>query len=245
MASIAIVGLSGTGKSTSYGTFPELGIKGLNPKDTVIINVSKKDLPLKGWKNHYKGKLSEQGNYLENSNATDIAAAIDYVSNKRFDIKNIVIDDAQFIMAFEFMSRAKETGYGKFTDIGVNMNKVIVAARDSRKDLKVFFLWHPEEDNQGKLSMKTVGKMVNDYLTLEGLFTVIIYSNVSNANNKVEYTFITNNDGHFPGKSPYGMFPELNIKNDLGYVSDMIDEYNNSAQEEVPVEKNKQPIHEV
>lgn len=227
MSSIAIVGKSGTGKSSSYGAFPDLGIKGLNPKDTVIINVSKKDLPIKGWRSNYKGSISEGGNYFESSNAVDIAKAIDYISEKRTEIKNIVIDDSQFIMAFEFMSRAKETGYGKFTDIGVNMNKVIVAARDSRKDLKCYFLWHPEENALGQLKMKTVGKMVDDYLTLEGLFTVIIYSDASKVGDKVEYQFITNNDGKYPGKSPYGMFPQMYIKNDLGYVSEKIDEYNN------------------
>lgn len=76
------------------------------------------------------------------------------------------------------------------------------------------------------MSMKTVGKMINDYLTLEGLFTVILYSRVTNDNNKIQYQFITNNDGQYPGKSPYGMFKELYIKNDLGYVSEKIDEYN-------------------
>ena len=93
MSSIGIVGPSGTGKSTSYGGFPELGIKGLNPKETVVINISRKDLPFRGWNALYKGKLSEGGNYMESSNAVDIAKAIDYISEKRPDIKNIVIDD--------------------------------------------------------------------------------------------------------------------------------------------------------
>lgn len=128
MSSIAIVGSSGTGKSTSYGSFPELDIKGLNPKDTVVINVSKKDLPFRGWKNLYKGSISSGGNYFESISATDIAKSIDYISEKRPDITNIVIDDSQFIMSFEFMARAAEPGYGKFTTIGVNMNKVLVSA---------------------------------------------------------------------------------------------------------------------
>ena len=108
MASIAVVGKSGTGKSTSYGQFPELGIKGLNPKETVVINVSGKDLPFRGWKKLYTGKVSEGGNYFESSDAVQIAKVIDYISSNRKDIKNIVIDDSQYIMAFEFMRRAKE-----------------------------------------------------------------------------------------------------------------------------------------
>ena len=130
-------------------------------------------------------------------------------------------------MAFEFMRRAKESGYGKFADIGVNLGKVIEAARTTRKNLKVYFLWHPEQDRETGYKMKTVGKMVDDYLTLEGLFTVILYTRViKNAENKIQYQFVTNNDGEFPSKTPIGLFSELYIPNDLGLVSETIDKYN-------------------
>jgi hypothetical protein len=227
MASIAIVGKSGTGKSTSYGNFPEINIKGLNSKETVIVNVSGKDLPFRGWKKLYAGKISDGGNYFENSDAIHITKAIEHISANRKDIKNIVIDDAQYIMAFEFMRRAKENGYGKFADIGVNIGKIVEAARLTRKDLKVYFLWHPEEDRESGFKMKTVGKMVDDYLTLEGLFTVVLYTKVERDNdNKVKYYFVTNNDGQYPAKSPIGLFSELYILNDLGLVSETIDKYN-------------------
>jgi hypothetical protein len=227
MSSIAIVGESGTGKSSSYGQIPEIGVKGLNPKETVVINVAGKDLPFRGWKKLYTGKLSEGGNYFESSDAVAISASIKYISDSRSDIKNIVIDDSQYVMAFEFMRRAKENGYGKFADIGVNLGKVIEAARISRRDLKVYFLWHPEKDNSGSLKMKTVGKMVDDYLTLEGLFSVVLYTKVEKAaDNKVSYKFVTNNDGQYPAKSPVGMFKDLYISNDLGLVSESIDKYN-------------------
>jgi len=134
---------------------------------------------------------------------------------------------AQYIMAFEFMRRAKESGYGKFADLGVNLAKVVEAARVSRNDLKVYFLWHPEVDREMGYKMKTVGKMVTDYLTLEGLFSVILYTKVSKgADNKIHYEFVTNTDGQFPAKSPIGMFSELYIPNDLGIVSELIDKYN-------------------
>lgn len=107
------------------------------------------------------------------------------------------------------------------------MGKVIEAARTTRSDLKVYFLWHPEEDKETGYKMKTVGKMVNDYLTLEGLFTVVLYSKVSKGDdNKMKYQFVTNFDGEFPAKSPVGMFKELYIPNDLGFVSKSIDSYN-------------------
>ena len=228
MSSIAIVGKSGTGKSTSFGQFPELGIIGLNPKETVVINVAGKDLPFKGWKSLYKGKITEGGNYFESSDSNAISKAIEYISASRKDIKHIVLDDGQFTMGFEFMRRAKETGYGKFADIGVNMGKIIASAKGTRSDLKVFFLWHPDQDKELGYKMKTVGKMVDDYLNLEGLFTVLLYTRVSKgADNKPNYEFVTNHDGEFPAKSPVGMFTNLYIKNDLGLVAKIIDEYNN------------------
>lgn len=227
MASIAIVGKSGTGKSTSYGQFPELGIKGLNPKETVIINVAGKDLPFRGWKKLYSGKITEGGNYFESSDSAQIAGAITYINTSRTEVKNVIIDDGQYTMAFEFMRRAKESGYGKFADIGVNMGKIVEVARNTRKDLKVYFLWHPEQDKDTGYKMKSVGKMVDDYLTMEGLFTVVLYAKVSRgADNKIAYQFVTNNDGEFPAKSPIGLFNDLYIQNDLGLVSETIDKYN-------------------
>lgn len=224
MPSIGIVGKSGTGKSTSVGEIPELKIKGLDPKKTVIINVGSKDLPFKGWKKKYQGKINEGGNYLESSSAATIANAINYISSSRDDIDNIVIEDGQFIMAFEFMSRSKEVGYGKFADLGVNMFNILSAARKSTK--KVFFLWHPEEDEVNGMKMKTVGKMIDNYLTLEGLFIIVLYTDVSKKDDKMEYRFVTNHDGRYPAKSPVSMFP-LYIPNDLGIVIEKIDEYNN------------------
>lgn len=227
MSSIAIVGKSGTGKSTSYGQFPELGIKGLNPKETVVINVAGKDLPFRGWKKLYSGKITEGGNYFESSDSAQIAGAITYINTSRTEVKNVIIDDGQYTMAFEFMRRAKESGYGKFADIGVNMGKIVEVARNTRKDLKVYFLWHPEQDKDTGYKMKSVGKMVDDYLTMEGLFTVVLYAKVSRgADNKIAYQFVTNNDGEFPAKSPIGLFTDLYIQNDLGLVSETIDKYN-------------------
>ncbi len=110
MPSIAIVGFSGTGKTTSIGNFPEVGIKGLEPKETIIVNVANKDLPFRGWKKNYVEMNEKGGNLLTSSDATIISKMITYVSEKRPEIKNIVIDDGQFIMAFEFMRRAKESG---------------------------------------------------------------------------------------------------------------------------------------
>jgi len=227
MASIAIVGKTGTGKSTSYGQIPELNIEGLDPIETTVINVSRKDLPFRGWQKKYGGRLSEGGNYFAGDNANDIVKVINYINNNRPEMKNIVIDDGQYIMAFEFMRNANETGYKKFAVLGVNMSKVIEAARTTRPDLKVYFLWHPDQDKDTGYKMKTVGVMIDSYLTLEGLFTVVLYSRVTkNSGTSATYEFVTNNDGEFPAKSPVGMFKELYIPNDLAVVSRAIDDYN-------------------
>lgn len=223
MASIGIVGESGTGKSTSMGNFPELGIEGLNSNESAIINVGSKDLPFKGWKKLYN---AEKENYIESSDATVIVQAIEYF-DKNKKIKNVVVDDAQFVMAFEFMARAKEVGFNKFADIGVNLAKILKAAKDTRPDLKVYFMWHPEKNRETGYKMKTVGAMVDNYLTLEGLFTIILYTNVSKTSeNGIKYQFVTNFDGTYPSKSPVGLFKDLYIPNDLGFVSKAIDKYN-------------------
>jgi hypothetical protein len=225
MAVICIAGESGTGKSTSVGQIPELGIKGLSPRETVYINVAKKDLPFRGWKKKYTGEVSKGGNYLESSNPTVIAQAIKYISQKRDDIQNIVIDDCQYIMAFEFMARAKEVGYQKFSDIGVHMSDILAAAKDSRKN--VFFMWHPELDEKTEFKLKSVGKMLDNYFNPQGLFTIVLYSKAEKDGDNVNYVFVTNKDGMYPAKSPVGMF-EKQIPNDLGYVVDKINEYNNA-----------------
>ena len=109
----------------------------------------------------------------------------------------------------------------------MNLGKVLTASKNANR-LKVFYLWHPEEDKETGFKMKTVGTMVDSYLTLEGLFTVILYTKVEKTgDNKIKYSFITNNDGKHPAKSPVGMFKDLYIPNDLGYVVKRIDEYNN------------------
>jgi ABC-type dipeptide/oligopeptide/nickel transport system ATPase component len=227
MSAIAIVGESGTGKSTSMGKNVDLNIEGLDPAKTVLINVANKDLPFKGWKNLFTPMTKTGGNLVNSDNADVIAKTIEHISANMPNIKHIVIDDGQFVMAFEFMARAKESGYGKFADIGVNQGKIIKAAKNTRQDLEVYFLWHPEKSDTFGYKMKSVGKMVDDYLTLEGLFAVVLYSIVQKEQDKISYKFVTNQDGKYPAKSPHGMFKDLYINNDLGLVSKAITDYNN------------------
>lgn len=222
---IAIVGQSGTGKSTS--------VQNLDSKTTVIINVAAKPLPFRGWLSMYNPdvKISEGGNYFEGDKTGDIVKILQYVSDKRPEIKTIVIEDLQYNMSFEFFRRAKEKGYEKYTDIGTNMFMILDTAKKLRRDLKVFTLFHEETVAEGfnkKRKIKTIGTMVDTYLTIEGLCTVVLFTLVefNDKEKKGEYNFITQSDGSTTAKSPDGMFNDLKIPNDLKLVSDAIDNYN-------------------
>ena len=219
---IAVVGQTGTGKSTS--------VESLDAKETVIIGIIEKPLPFRGWKQKYTSGIQQGGNFLVSHDSAQIVKVLNYISENRQEIKQIVIDDFQYIMSTEFMNRAQETGWQKFTDIAKHVWDVINAAKGLREDLKVVFLTHDEiitENFQPKRKIKTIGKLLDDKVTLEGLFTVVLFTDVqkNKEKNGLEYTFITQNDGTTTAKSPRGMFATFNIPNDLGKVITEINSY--------------------
>ena len=135
--------------------------------------------------------------------------------------KTYVIDDSQYLMAFEMFDRAKETGYNKFTDIALdfrNLIQYIVSAVPD--DVIVYFLHHIETTDTGKVKAKTSGKMIDNQLTLEGLFTIVLLCSTDGK----EHKFITQSDGYTTCKSPMDMFP-LEMDNDLKVVDKAIREY--------------------
>lgn len=219
---IAVVGQTGTGKSTSIET--------LDPKETVIIGMTNKPLPFRGWKKTYTTGIKEGGNYLISADPGQIVKVLDYIDKSRPDIKQIIIDDFQYLMSSEFMDRSDEQGWQKFTDIAKHAWNVITKARDLRDSLKVFFLCHDEiitENFQPKRKIKTIGKMLDEKITLEGLFTVVLFTDIQKVKGEeqLHYTFITQNDGTTTGKSPRGMFETLTIPNDLSEVIKKINAY--------------------
>jgi len=152
---IAIVGQSGSGKSSSIRT--------LNSAETFIINVASKPLPFKGWRSKYKvwNKANPDGNFINTSDVSVIASILNYVSTKRPEIKNVIVEDAQYLMGFEAMDRAKEKGYEKFTDIAQKFYSVLKAAIQMRDDLNVFVTCHSENvgtPDDPQLKIKTIGK---------------------------------------------------------------------------------------
>jgi len=240
---VAVVTESGFGKTTSLGQIPELGIIGLKPEETFLINVKSKPLPFRGWKNKYKAvNISQgppkEGNYLATTNPYDIVKVISYVSANRKDIKHIVIDDYQYLMSEEFMEHALKAGFDKFNKLAKNAYDVINAGIMAREDLNFFVLTHSEAVENGfqtTYKIKTIGKMLDSKVTLEGLFTIVLYGKQTwnDKEKKVIKQFVTNFDGQFPAKSPVGMFSETYILNDLGAVAQALYDYNHGVETEV------------
>lgn len=223
---VLIIAESGAGKSTSIET--------LNPKETFIINVANKPLPFKGWRKKYVlwSKENPSGNMYDKATPDGIEACIRYISEKRPEIKNIVIDDFQYMSSFEFFDKANEKGYEKFTQIGAHLARIARMPKDMREDLLIFFLTHAEEatDMEGKrkFKAKTIGKMVDEKLTLEGLFSIVLFGKAKrNKDGEIRYVFETQTNGENTCKSPRGMFPTLEIANDLENVVKAIKDYEN------------------
>lgn len=194
---VLILGESGTGKSASMRNF--------DTADVALVNVGKKPLPFRG-----------QFETLISSDADEI---INFM--KKTDKKVIVIDDAQYIMAFQYMRRMRETGWDKFNDIQGDFFNVLDAAKELDENKIVFFLSHLETKDDGRQKIKTIGKMLDEKITIEGLFTVVLKTYVADG----KYYFVTQNSGMDTVKSPIGMFPAVTIDNDLKYVAEKIRNY--------------------
>lgn len=231
--SIAVVTESGFGKSTSYGPIPELNIGGLPSEETLVINIKSKPLPFRGWRKLYKAidpnKRPDTENYLETTDPALIVKTLQFFDASRPEIKNVVIDDFQYLMAEEFMANALKTGFDKYNKLAKNAYDVINAGIKMRPDINFIILTHAETDKEGQWKMKTIGKMLDEKVTLQGLFTVVLYGKETYdaTEKKVSKKFVTNFDGEYPAKSPVGMFNELYIPNDLGLVVNTINEYYN------------------
>jgi len=229
---VGVVGATGSGKSTSIFPSKDLGIIGLDHEKTILISVAGKPLPMKGWKTIYTSMKGNEGNLLVTDDANKIIKALIYISESRPEIKTVVIDDFQYLLAFEFMAKALEKGFDKFSIMAKHAFDVLNVGRSLREDLMVFVLTHSDEiqrDFETIRKMKTIGRLLDDKITLEGLFTVLLYSHTEwdDKAEKGSYFFVTNRTNDYPAKSPVGMFENIMIPNDLGFVASKIVEYNN------------------
>jgi len=195
---VLVLGESGSGKTYS--------IKNFDPNEVGIFSVEKSYMPFKK-----DFKIVKHATYEQ------IAAAF-----KEPKLKTYVIDDSQYLMANEMFDKAKETGYGKFTEIAVHFRNLIHYINQKLPDdVIVYFLHHTELDsNTGRTKAKTVGKMLDNQLTVEGCFNIVLLCSAEGT----EHFFITQTDGYTTAKSPEGMF-ELKIPNDLKAVDTKIREY--------------------
>ena len=195
---VMIMGASGSGKSTSLRNFKagEIG----------VFNVASKPLP-------FRANLKT----VNAVNYDQIKASL-----RRNTLNAYAIDDSQYLMVFEEFNRAKESGYGKFTDMAQNFyNLVQTAIKETTDDTIVYFLHHTDIDETGHIKAKTVGKMIDAHLTLEGMFPIVLLTGTDGT----QYWFETQSDGYTTCKSPLGMFTEKRIENDLKAVDSTIRDY--------------------
>jgi hypothetical protein len=217
---IGIVGETGTGKSTA--------VKHLDPEETYIINVAKKELPFKGSQKLYN---AEKKNYKEIDDPVEVTRLLKVISEKAPHIKTIVIEDSNYLMGFRMVEKATETGFTKFSVMAKDMVDMFRTARALRDDLVIFYFSHPETiEDAGEIigyKIKTAGKLIDNQVLLEGLLTVCLYTNVEETKDGVEYSFLTNRYRKRPAKSPDGMFETTKIPNDLKLVKEKVIEYYN------------------
>lgn len=212
---VCILGESGSGKSTS--------LQNLNGEDCFLIQSIDKRLPFKrpqdkGWirrdDNNPSGNVVVTDNYSEINNWINAAAK----SGKK---KMIIIDDAQYLMANDFMRRAMEKGFDKFTEMACSFHGLFQAAQGCDNDVRVYFLCHTETEQSGKVKMKTIGKMLDEKITMEGLFTIVLKAHKQDG----KHYFQTSGTSFDTVKSPMDMFETDNIENDLALVDAAITDY--------------------
>lgn len=211
---VLIIGRSGSGKTYS--------LKNFGPDDVGIISVEKGRLPFKSDLKVVKLKKFSNEEY---SPAQINAARYSWLEMviKASKAKSVVIDDSQYLLANELFDRANEKGYDKFTSMAANFRDLIHFVNELEDDNKiVYFLHHSELDADGKEKVKTIGKMLDEKLCVEGCFDIVIYCQ----DNK----FFTQANGQSVAKTPEGMF-ELEIPNDLKFVDTTIRKYYGMTQE--------------
>lgn len=222
---LIVLGPTGSGKSRS--------VKNLNPEETMVINVLKKDLPFRGSASMYS---MDKKNMVSLSDWDKVTTFITNVSNGMPHIKNLIIDDSRFIMEKEFMKRAKETGYTKFTELAQHFQSIIEASENARTDLKVVLIMHDDDVVNDKIivskKVKLVGKMVEDHYNPIEVVAICLYCKPTfDKNDKPVFQFFTQKaliDGiEIPAKTPEEMFATETIPNDLDLVFKAIDEYYN------------------
>ncbi|HDR9048798.1 AAA family ATPase [Burkholderia vietnamiensis] len=204
-----VIGESGTGKSAS--------MRNLDPSKTLLIQAVKKPLPFKstGWKPVAKG---QDGSVYVTDNSDHIVKAMEKTKKEI-----IVIDDFQYILANEFMRRVTDvevgnSAFAKYNEIARHAWDILMAAGSLDDYKRVYILSHTATDDFGKTKIKTIGKLLDEKIVMEGLVTIVLRTEVSDG----EYTFTTRNNGRDTVKSPMGLFDADRVPNDLAEIDSAI-----------------------
>lgn len=201
---ILIMGESGTGKSTS--------LRNLDPEITAVVNPVGKPLPFKS----SNGKFTMLNNETKSSNITAWMKG-----QAKAGKKILIVDDFQYLLSIPYMNRIHEGGWDKWNDFGDDYFKLIDVCADLPADVRVYYLSHCETLENGITTIKLIGKLLREKITIEGLFTIVLRTSVIDQ----KYFFLTQNSGKDTVKSPMGMFSEYAVENDLAYIDDKVCNY--------------------
>ena len=201
---ILIMGESGTGKSTS--------LRNLDPEITAVVNPVGKPLPFKS----SNGKFTMLNNETKSSNITAWMKG-----QAKAGKKILIVDDFQYLLSIPYMNRIHEGGWDKWNDFGDDYFKLIDLCADLPADMRVYYLSHCETLENGITTIKLIGKLLREKITIEGLFTIVLRTSVIDQ----KYFFLTQNSGKDTVKSPMGMFSEYAVENDLAYIDDKVCNY--------------------
>ena len=211
---VMIIGESGSGKSAA--------LRNLSPEKSVLLNVLGKPLPFKN------GNLFDK---IVSDNPTALNGYLLKINDQKKNKQIIILDDFQYIMANMYMKsllepKTKDSEFNKYKEIGFKAWTLIRTAQSLRSDVIVFFLAHSEIDVNGKTKCKTIGKLLDEKIVLEGMFTIVLNTIVHQDKPVNErYCFQTQNNGNNTTKSPMGMFEQEEITNDLQIVVNQIQSY--------------------
>lgn len=208
-----ILGESGTGKSASMRNLP--------PADTLLIQAVPKPLPFRavGW-----GPLTKEtpnGNVFVSDQSDRICMAM-----KKTTRGVIVIDDFQYVLSNEFMRRVtdKEVGnaaFAKYNEIARSAWDILTCAAALPENKRVYLLSHTTTDEFGNTKIKTIGKLLDEKIVLEGMVSIVLRTKVANGG----YVFTTKNSGSDTVKAPMHMFETATVENDLKAVDAAICDY--------------------
>ena len=198
---VLLMGESGSGKTFS--------LRNCDAETTAICSPEKRTLPFRSKMEMLYG-------------VTDSRKIIQWMKEMvAAGKKTIIIDDFQYMLAIPYMNRIKETGWDKYNDFGANYFDIIDVCKELPDDVIVYFMGHSEQADDGREHFKTIGKMLDNYVTVEGKFTIVLKTVVQDG----KYMFSTHNNGQDTVKSPMGLFEQDFIENDLKAVDTAIREY--------------------